>query len=109
MDFQLQCPACGEANLHHHEVIVCNRSREDGPGVRVTVSDQEVTKADGAADGRAFAGRRNDVRIRFTCEHCPKVSWLYLVQHKGDTYLKWLDTGDGTLDDKSVGRVASAS
>lgn len=107
MDFLLKCPACGGTNLHHHEVIVCSRtSGEDGPGVKVEVSGASVTTTVNVPDA-AFAGRRDDLRVRFTCEQCPTESWRYLIQHKGDTLLKWLGHGQGSISDKAIAPVTS--
>ena len=83
----LQCPSCGDSFLHHGEVHVYARPQEDGPGHRVVIWENGDVEKMPAAGG--FAGRRNDLRIRFTCETCVAVSWLFIVQHKGHTMLRW--------------------
>jgi len=76
--------------------------------VRVEVSGASITTTANVTDkDKAFAGRRSDLRLRFTCEQCPKESWLYLIQHKGDTIMKWLDSGAGSVYDKAVAPITS--
>lgn len=108
MDLYLKCPACGQGNLHHTDVRVCNRSSEDAAGIRVDIHGLTVTTTANVADDKSFAGRRSDLRIRFTCEQCPKESWLYVIQHKGDTIMKWLEAGDGSVYDKSIAPIESS-
>ncbi len=103
MDIELNCPSCGAPNLHHHEVVVSNRKTEDAPGIRAVVDHLSVSSQANVADG--FAGRRNDLRIRFSCEQCPSEPWLFIVQHKGTTYLKWLPTRESSTEEPEVGRI----
>jgi hypothetical protein len=90
----LMCPQCGSNNLCHDEVQVFVRRGEDKPGRRTTVHGADVTTVDTVA---GFAGRRSDLRIRFTCEGCPTVSWLYIIQHKGETITRWHENDSGEV------------
>lgn len=93
-DDVMACPKCGKNNLQHGEVQVYNRRGEDKPGTRVHVAppDNAISVSDTAL---GFAGRRSDVRIQFTCEGCDLAAWLYVIQHKGSTYIRWVkDSGN---------------
>ena len=69
------------------------RSGEDQPGRRILVTAGGSATLDAVSSN--FAGRRDDLRIQFSCEHCPAISWLYIIQHKGDTLMKWADSPNG--------------
>lgn len=88
---ELRCPGCGESSgLRHTTVIVRSRSAEDEPGIEVVVDS--TGHATTSYEERSFVGRRNDLCVKFDCEHCPdKVYVLTLVQHKGTTYMRWAD------------------
>lgn len=62
-DSVLCCPSCGFHCLHQED---CRPIEEHG--------DRGVT-------------------IGFWCEGCPVVSYLFIYQHKGNTFVEWL-TGD---------------
>jgi hypothetical protein len=85
----LHCPACGDFYLHHARVDVFSRSGEDSPtGMHVVVDDAGVAIDHGTSyeDGNPSM-RRDGLAIYLTCENCPAVSVLTLVQHKGNTIL----------------------
>ena len=88
----LRCPSCGGANLHHEFVRVYSRP-EDCEWVRTTYVDA-INAICGieASEGSANPSRRRDgLIISFSCEHCEDEPALTLSQHKGSTYLEWLD------------------
>ena len=87
-DDPIRCPKCGWSYTHQGEVHVYAR-KEDEPGKAIKVTPEGgVTSADVST---GFAGRRQDVRIAISCEGCKETSWLYIQQHKGNTYLRWGD------------------
>jgi hypothetical protein len=79
----LVCPACGHTNLHQIEVVVVMRRHEDEPEPLTVHVDRAGMTAMRAEGG----GRRHMTRIRFRCEHCPHLSCLELLQHKGETFV----------------------
>ena len=85
------CPLCGHDYTHHSDVVILDRG-EDSDGILVTtaagVSTVETVASLEAEED--FGTRRNQVRIRVTCEACEKESWIVINQHKGCTYFYWL-------------------
>ena len=93
-DGVLRCPKCDETYLHHEDVEVYPRRLEDGPSGAIVVTG-----------GRAIAGhpernpsaRRDGIVIAFRCEVCGdfeeggKPKRLAIWQHKGETFVEWLD------------------
>jgi hypothetical protein len=83
----LCCPNCGESNLHQERVEVFERINEDNEtGVHVVV-ENGVASVDMSMEGNP-SDRRDGVMMFFSCEHCPRRTWLSIVQHKGTTYLE---------------------
>ena len=85
---QLKCPKCGYQYLHHGNVEVYTRDREDGPSQKVLVSNGRVIPAIENVGGQNPSGRRGGIRVYFTCENGCK-SALCIVQYKGETFLSW--------------------
>ena len=84
----LACPGCGSTNLHHHRVDVYRRNREDdSQGLRAMVYGAGPVLVGNNMYGNP-SERRDGVRMHFTCEMCPALSELTIVQHKGTTYLQ---------------------
>lgn len=84
----LRCPRCGSEYLHHYTVLVLNRISEDGPGVLTRIHpDGKLTQHPLSSESEEWSGRRDEVRIEFKCEECERETDLYIVQHKGSTYL----------------------
>jgi len=84
----VDCPACGEGNLHHGEVTVFNRG-EDDPKCLVTkvgLFGTSIKITDGKGNP---SSRRDGVLIEFTCEHCYAGPVLEIIQHKGATFIQW--------------------
>jgi hypothetical protein len=89
-DGTLQCPNCGERNLHHDLISVFSRAWDDADTLTTIVEinglvHQEMNR------GINPSSRRSGLAIRFSCEHCDLAGELTLEQHKGTTYLKWRD------------------
>jgi len=77
----LTCPRCGGNNLHHGDVTVFERTREDGPATVVSVGHR--------SNNGNPSDRRDGVVIRFTCENACDPFELTVTQHKGWTLLAW--------------------
>lgn len=89
-DDALACPYCGSDMLHHYEVSVFCRAREDETPTVVTIADPWEARSGVPGDAVALrcpSDRRGGVSIRFRCENCPQVSELTIAQHKGSTLL----------------------
>jgi len=85
----LCCPKCGEANLHQEKIESIFRSGEDNNGIMVTHKTDMVTIT--PKDSNEIYGRRDVLYIYFSCEHCDGVLILRIYQHKGTTYIEWVD------------------
>lgn len=80
----LVCPACGGENLHQLYAQVVMRQREDEVKPLAVYVDRSGVSAARAQEKRT---RRDAVRIHFRCEHCPQMSCLEILQHKGQTLI----------------------
>lgn len=78
----LKCPACGTNNVHHTSVEVFERE-EDKDGLHVVVEGGSV-RTDTVMKGNP-SHRRHGIRLLLSCESCPALSALTIVQHKGET------------------------
>lgn len=86
------CPNCGAAELHHFETTVYERAVEDQAGMAFTISGpSHFTKE--PVHANKIPGRRNSVKIFFWCEQCDRISTLFLLQHKGTSFLSFSATG----------------
>lgn len=86
---RLLCPCGNDGYLHQTAVRVGWRQAEDTPiGVVVTTSKAVPEAVVVAAE---VAGRRDAMQIDFWCEECAAPHYLSIVQHKGGTYLTWLE------------------
>jgi hypothetical protein len=86
-DDALVCPSCGEENLHHEKIEVFERVEDAAEGCHVVVEGRTL-HSDPDITGNP-SRRRNGLKIRFWCEHCPATPTLELLQHKGSTYMWW--------------------
>lgn len=86
-EVNLKCPHCGGDYLHHGDVHVFSRLREDSDdGTHVVVSSTGGVSAGKSLDMRLNpSARRNGVLIKLQCEGCHGVSALSIAQHKGVT------------------------
>ena len=87
----VRCAGCGELNLHAFRVQVFERRQEDAEDGRVVevMYGKPIDTRNDAEHGNP-SGRRNGIRIYFSCECCPHISVLALYQHKGTEYMTWL-------------------
>jgi len=85
----LTCPHCGGEQLHQLAVEVYFRKEDASHGINASVFGPAELCHTSHSQARNPSPRRDGVRIRFSCEHCPKESSLAIVQHKGDTNMFW--------------------
>lgn len=92
----LHCP-CGSENLHQQETTIFARSEDDS---MTTVIEQKGREAEvyhaPSEDTRNPSARRHGLIIRFVCEQCSvdkysKPLELAIWQHKGTTFVGWID------------------
>lgn len=83
----LLCKGCGESYLAHFETLIRSRDSEDSCGTHVRARGTEVAIGRVSEARENFQGRRSDVAISLSCEHCPHVTILRICQHKGRTFL----------------------
>ena len=86
------CPKCGGEYLHQTNTTIYERSEDDD---WTTVMKQDghemvVTKFP-SADTHNPSYRRHGLIIDFDCEHCPGPHHLAIFQHKGVTYIEWVE------------------
>ncbi len=87
----LLCPHCDNDYLHHEGVEIYNR-KEDATADRISVSTcNEHNKYELNIDqgGKNPSGRRDGIRVFFSCESCGQASALTITQHKGQTFMEW--------------------
>ena len=85
----LECPACGGNHLHHFKVDVYERSEDQDSGLHVSVEDGKSSE-DGNLAGNP-SRRRHGLSIHFRCEHCPATPVMTIAQHKGNTWVDFLN------------------
>ena len=84
----LLCPVCGGNNLHHGEVEVCTRSKEDSKeGYHVTVRNNGWADSDRNLSLNPSA-RRDGVLVHLQCEGGCGPFVLQIAQHKGETLMQ---------------------
>jgi hypothetical protein len=84
----LLCPVCGGNNLHHGEVEVFTRKKEDSAeGAHVTVRENGWADADRDMTLNPSA-RRDGVLIHLSCEGGCGPFVLQIAQHKGETLVQ---------------------
>ena len=84
---QIRCTYCGNDNLHQAEYEVWDRDEDSDTGFHVMTSRAGVNVN---SDMRKCpSSRRDGFAISFYCEHCPDISRLYIIQHKGTTYVEF--------------------
>lgn len=98
----LTCPACGNSYLHHCRVVTLARG-EDAPRVDVALINgldysfnEENYEYNIIAKSNVLtcenpSPRRGSIITEFFCEGCHAKPQLAIIQHKGCTYLEWVD------------------
>lgn len=91
-----KCPECGGDYLHQSGVEVYFRDREDaGAGLHVTVQTEGVVsdRSPTMRTDRSMNGNpsiyRDGTTVRFWCEDCDATVAMHIVQHKGNTFIRW--------------------
>jgi len=86
----LECPACGNANLHHGEVTVYMRGEDNPETTEVRTNGETGETIVSTTRGKGNpSSRRDGITIQFTCEHCNVEPMLTIAQHKGATFIEW--------------------
>ena len=82
----LMCRHCGGDYLHQGAVGVWNREEDQNvPGFMVDITGGiRIAEAE-----RNPSPRRSGVSIMFDCEQCGIVGKLFIIQHKGQTFIGW--------------------
>ena len=93
----IHCPYCKEPNLHQVGVEAVFREKEDGRGV-VSIHTQ-TRSMDFIEEDYKLMGRRDSMFTVFTCEHCDKKPVLCIYQHKGVTFIGWVDSPEVYVDE----------
>ena len=84
----LDCPNCGEGNLHQGRIKIFERE-EDNDLCHITTVDDSGTHIEVGPGDDNPSKRRHGLLISFWCECCPARPTLGISQHKGSTYLQW--------------------
>tara|TARA_R110001606_G_C15392647_1_gene651767 strand:+ start:1391 stop:1762 length:372 start_codon:yes stop_codon:yes gene_type:complete len=90
----LMCPECQSSNLHFEDVKVELQEPnvnggipEDGLCNVVEVSREKTLNK----KANPTFGRRDNIFINFTCEHCDNLKYTLTLHHsKGITYQNWV-------------------
>jgi hypothetical protein len=92
-DTILQCPRCGNEQLHHSDLISYDRSEDDDTVIETYVAFGPQIKVAAVPfhKSRNPSNRRDAIAVGFWCEICGEGDVLELIieQHKGRTYMKW--------------------
>lgn len=87
-DGRVRCKHCGDNYTHQGLVEVFWRDREDSPtGMRV-LSTPTKTEILTDTERNNPSSRRQGIRIQLECEPCAQITWLYVFQHKGQTFIE---------------------
>jgi hypothetical protein len=93
--YSLECPRCGERNLHHKLIRIYGRP-EDGPTAYTEISadaadPKQKPWVDDFPENQNPSPRRDAVSIVFQCEQCEGGLSLNIWQHKGCTNYSWTE------------------
>lgn len=88
----LLCPSCDSEYTHQQSVEVYFRDEEDAKkGSCVQVGSRSVRRIPMTNNP---SDRRDGLRIHFSCEQCPALFVLDVLQHKGYTFVECYPTGE---------------
>ena len=101
----LVCPSCGSFYLHHCKVATFQRDCEDDPKGKFTLisgldywGEEDELNREYSSFMRSEcpmtdnpSQRRGSIITEFVCEECGAKPQLAIIQHKGCTYLEWVD------------------
>lgn len=86
------CQHCGHINTHFESFEIFDREPDAETGVHIFVMDMKVSVDTDMKDNPS--GRRSGVILRLSCEICPEISEICLIQHKGDTIINKFRTDE---------------
>jgi hypothetical protein len=98
----LACPSCGSFYLHHCAVATLRRGEDSAKGDTVLVTGLDhfwleenyaysITAKNNVLLEQNPSPRRGSIITEFFCECCHAKPQLAIIQHKGCTYLDWVD------------------
>ena len=95
----LQCPACGNQQLHHSGIYVFDREEDSETGNAVLIDgigdwtrkSFRIIHTEDATMIFNPSPRRGGILIEFDCECCKACPQLSIYQHKGTTLIEWFD------------------
>ena len=91
-EMNLICPLCDGNYLHHNLIEVFERREDAEKGMHTIASHDHIDVKYDSLTGNPSA-RRNGVIVKFYCEGCGGTPILAISQHKGQTFIGWLDEG----------------
>lgn len=95
---QLRCK-CGSEYLHQGNITIFQRAEDEKITTVIAQNDKTVQVSDFPSDDTCNPSpRRHGLILEFDCENCGswgdkpgQVQRLAIFQHKGGTYMEWLD------------------
>lgn len=89
----LKCPVCGSQCIHHFRVEIFDRREDENYGTLTIVDNAPPENIKNLKLGTTLkdnpSPRRHGMKIYFSCEECPQILILDIIQHKGSTYIEW--------------------
>lgn len=102
----LDCPSCNGNYLHHCGITYYNRSEDGDRGEIVTLDSRggefRNEHRTNAAMNDCPSPRRDGFIVYFSCECCPTKSELAIFQHKGQTFIEWINAKEDKPQRKSI-------
>ena len=93
-DHDVQCVQCGEVLVHHSKVEVFERTEDAERGLYVAVEEGGLTVDSNSLLEGNPSKRRQGLKIHFWCEVCRCTFSMNISQHKGNTYIEFVKTGE---------------
>lgn len=86
---RINCPHCNSNYINSVGTDVFLRSEDSENGIHVSCGESEVLTTANMVGNPS--PRRHGMLISFECEDCTKKSTLAIYQHKGSTYIGWVN------------------
>ena len=89
----LECPQCGEENLHHQPIKIFGRAEDGGTAYTEISADAGDPKQTPWVDDfpKNPSSERDAIAIVFWCEHHEGNLTLSIWQDQGSTFYKWTE------------------
>jgi|TARA_R110002020_G_scaffold344644_1_gene558813 hypothetical protein len=89
----LECPQCGEENLHHQTIKIFGRAEDGGTAYTEISADAGDPKQTPWVDDfpKNPSSERDAIAIVFWCEHHEGNLTLSIWQDQGSTYYRWTE------------------